>query len=125
MRGFDERIPHLVEGHVLAKRYLCFKNPDYWGKLSPGSKRTLVFQGGPMTEAEARLFETDPLFERCLQMRSWDDNAKVPGLEVPSFDSYQDLVCQCIVACNRTAKDAQATTSFVRDGNTIVGIHAL
>ena len=55
MRGFNETVPHLVEGHVLAKRYLCWKEPDYHGKLNATSKRTLVFQGGPMNGEEAAI----------------------------------------------------------------------
>ena len=30
---------------MLAKRYLCFKDPEYYNGLSPSSKATLVFQG--------------------------------------------------------------------------------
>ncbi|MEL6219990.1 MAG: hypothetical protein AAFR79_16240, partial [Pseudomonadota bacterium] len=43
MAGFDETVAHVVEGHVLAKRYLCYKEADYHGKLSKGSQRTLEF----------------------------------------------------------------------------------
>ena len=34
MRGFAERVPHLIEGHVLAKRYLCFAEPGYHAATS-------------------------------------------------------------------------------------------
>jgi predicted HD phosphohydrolase len=77
MLGFVEKVSHLIEGHVLAKRYLCFKEKDYYEKLSPGSKRTLTFQGGIMSESEASLFEKDALFEASKRMRRWDENAKV------------------------------------------------
>ncbi len=59
------QVPHLIEGHVLAKRYFCFMDPTYRDGLSDGSKRTLAFQGGPMTAEEAAIFETDPLFKAC------------------------------------------------------------
>ena len=41
MRGFAERVPHLIEGHVLAKRYLCFAEPGYHDKLSPAVQQGL------------------------------------------------------------------------------------
>lgn len=47
----------------MAKRYLCHANSAYHDRLSDGSKRTLVFQGGPMDASEAALFELDPLFK--------------------------------------------------------------
>ena len=46
--GFPERTCEIVRGHVNAKRYLCWKNPDYFQKLSDASKTTLGFQGGKM-----------------------------------------------------------------------------
>ena len=45
MLGFHERVAHLVEGHVLAKRYLCAVNPHYYDTLSNSSRRTLAYQG--------------------------------------------------------------------------------
>ena len=50
--GFDDLAVRMVEGHVLAKRYLTHAEPDYYDKLSEGSKTTLRFQGGPMSRAE-------------------------------------------------------------------------
>eukprot|EP00239_Pterosperma_sp_CCMP1384_P006351 CAMPEP_0197853678 /NCGR_PEP_ID=MMETSP1438-20131217/23169_1 /TAXON_ID=1461541 /ORGANISM="Pterosperma sp., Strain CCMP1384" /LENGTH=207 /DNA_ID=CAMNT_0043468163 /DNA_START=115 /DNA_END=735 /DNA_ORIENTATION=+ len=76
MRGFSERVAHVVEGHVLAKRYLCTVDKKYHDNLSPGSVMTLKFQGGLMKESELRLFESDPLFEMCKTMRTWDEKAK-------------------------------------------------
>eukprot|EP00466_Bigelowiella_natans_P021597 jgi/Bigna1/91785/estExt_fgenesh1_pg.C_1190014 len=43
--GFSERTAKLVEGHVQAKRYLCFSEEEYYSKLSAGSKFTLKHQG--------------------------------------------------------------------------------
>ena len=52
MRGFHEDCAHVVEGHVLAKRFFFHTEPEYHDKLSAGSKVTLVYQGGPMTSKE-------------------------------------------------------------------------
>ncbi|MFP3682093.1 HD domain-containing protein, partial [Pseudomonas sp. SIMBA_041] len=39
--GFSERLARLVEYHVQAKRYLTFKAPGYYQRLSEASRRTL------------------------------------------------------------------------------------
>ena len=51
--GFSERLARLVEYHVQAKRYLTFKEPGYYQRLSEASRRTLAYQGGVMSAAEA------------------------------------------------------------------------
>jgi 2-amino-1-hydroxyethylphosphonate dioxygenase (glycine-forming) len=83
-KGFPETVAKLVENHVQAKRYLTFKHPEYYNNLSEASKKTLVYQGGVMTEAEAERFENDPLFEASIRMRYWDELAK--ETEVPIVD---------------------------------------
>jgi putative nucleotidyltransferase with HDIG domain len=55
-RGFSARMANLVNGHVIAKRYLTYKYPEYYNKLSAASKATLEFQGGPMNVDEAASF---------------------------------------------------------------------
>lgn len=82
--GFPERIAILVENHVQAKRYLTARHPEYYRTLSPASKQTLALQGGPMSEAEARSFETSPHFESSIQLRKWDEQAK--RIQVPIID---------------------------------------
>ncbi|MBY0432756.1 MAG: HDIG domain-containing protein [Cyclobacteriaceae bacterium] len=83
-KGFPEKVAALVENHVQAKRYLTFKYPDYFNALSEASKKTLEFQGGKMTEAEATAFEKDALFDLSIQMRKWDELAKETA--VPLID---------------------------------------
>eukprot|EP00048_Salpingoeca_helianthica_P012716 m.186694 g.186694 ORF g.186694 m.186694 type:complete len:285 (+) comp15412_c0_seq5:273-1127(+) len=123
MLGFREKIPHLIEGHVLAKRYFCYKDPAYHDQLSEGSKRTLVFQGGPMSPTEAAVFESDPLFQECMSLRRWDEAAKVSGLDVPSMASYGELLQRAIVHPRRAADAVQG--SYVRNGNTLLAIAAI
>ncbi len=74
--GFPERVAQLVENHVQAKRYLTHRYPDYYDQLSEASKKTLEYQGGVMTAAEADAFQSDPLFETSILMRKWDELAK-------------------------------------------------
>src|SRR5437879_5518880 len=75
-RGFSERLASLVESHVIAKRYLTYKYPEYYNQLSEASKATLEFQGGRMTEEEAAGFEQNPDAELFIRLRYWDDKAK-------------------------------------------------
>ena len=82
--GFSERLARLVEYHVQAKRYLTFRQPDYYARLSEASRRTLAYQGGVMSAEEARAFEQDPLCAISLRLRHWDEQAK--AMHVPVLD---------------------------------------
>jgi putative nucleotidyltransferase with HDIG domain len=88
-QGFSESVARLVEGHVQAKRYLTFAKPAYAARLSEASRGTLAWQGGPMDAKEAAAFEADPLFRPTLAMRTWDERAKVVGLEVMELEGYR------------------------------------
>ncbi|MFJ7796440.1 phosphonate degradation HD-domain oxygenase [Pseudomonas sp. NPDC096950] len=84
--GFSERMARLVEYHVQAKRYLTLKEPGYYKRLSEASRRTLEYQGGVMTAAEAEAFERDPLCAVSLRMRQWDEQAKEMWVPVLDLD---------------------------------------
>jgi phosphonate degradation associated HDIG domain protein len=90
--GFSETIASLVQNHVQAKRYLTCKSPTYYDKLSDASKKTLEFQGGKMTEEEARDFEADHLFELHIRLRSWDERAKESDIPLPPLDKYRQMM---------------------------------
>lgn len=92
--GFSEKIAQLVLRHVQAKRYLCFRFPDYHEKLSEASKQTLAFQGGVMTEAEARAYEQAPFFDLSLQLRAWDEAAKETNLPPPDVARYRAMAAR-------------------------------
>src|SRR5215831_11597843 len=55
-KGFSKRLIRLVESHVQAKRYLTWKSAEYYNQLSEASKKTLEYQGGRMSEEEAKAF---------------------------------------------------------------------
>ena len=90
--GFSEKVVQLIENHVNAKRYLVARSQEYLARLSEASLRTLAFQGGPMTPDEAARFEQHPYFNEILQMRRWDEQAKIPGLPTPDIEHYLSLV---------------------------------
>ena len=81
-RGFSTRLANLVNGHVIAKRYLTYKHPEYFEKLSPASRATLSFQGGIMSAAEAAEFEQNPDASLIIRLRYWDDEAKLQNTPV-------------------------------------------
>jgi len=91
-KGFSKKIVRLVESHVEAKRYLTIKDPSYYAQLSEASKRTLEYQGGPMTEEEAAAFEKYPLFSLIINMRKWDEQAKIEHRPLPDLDRYKEMM---------------------------------
>ena len=93
-KGFSKKIARLVESHVEAKRYLTIKDPAYYAQLSEASKRTLEFQGGPMTEEEADAFELYPLFALIIKMRNWDEQAKIEQKPLPDLEHYRQMMLQ-------------------------------
>lgn len=90
-RGFSERLTELVKSHVIAKRYLTYKFPEYYKKLSPASRVTLDFQGGVMTAEEAADFESHPDAELMVQLRYFDDKAKEMNVKVDNISFLKDL----------------------------------
>jgi phosphonate degradation associated HDIG domain protein len=91
-KGFSEKISKLVGSHVSSKRYLTFKYPEYYEKLSPASKQTLVMQGGMMTEEEANVFEEEELFHLYITLRRWDEEAKKENMPLASLQHYRRLM---------------------------------
>ena len=83
--GFSKRVVAVAAQHVNAKRYLCFKNPDYFSKLSEASRQTLELQGGMMNEKQALSFEKQPHFEEIIQVRLWDEEAKIVDAQMPDL----------------------------------------
>ncbi|KAL0136295.1 hypothetical protein V8B55DRAFT_1538145 [Mucor lusitanicus] len=64
--GFSSKVSTLVESHVPT--------------LSAASKLSLKYQGGPYTQEQLKV-----------QLRQWDDAAKVVDLKVPDLESYRSM----------------------------------
>jgi phosphonate degradation associated HDIG domain protein len=99
-KGFSENIAMMVASHVDAKRYLTFRFPAYYESLSIASKNTLIHQGGPMGAEEASVFESDPLFERYIALRKWDELAKETNKPLPSLSFYKKLMMEHLFVHN-------------------------
>jgi len=91
-KGFSKKVARLVESHVEAKRYLTYKDPEYYDQLSDASKKTLEYQGGRMEKDEAEAFEKYPLFDLIIKMRRWDEQAKVEHKALPNLDHYRKMI---------------------------------
>jgi predicted HD phosphohydrolase len=94
-----DRVAWLAEQHVAAKRYLVATDPAYRGKLTEVSARTLVAQGGPMSDDEVREFRANPDWKLALRLREIDDRGKIPGAEVPDIEAYRDDLMEVVSAC--------------------------
>jgi len=99
-KGFSEKIARLVESHVAAKRYLTYKYPDYYEKLSDASKKTLEFQGGKMSGEEAADFESDPWFRLYITLRNWDEQAKLEHIPLPGLQKYKQMIFEHLIHKN-------------------------
>ena len=92
---FPEAVTTPIRLHVPAKRYLCTTDASYYDDLSEASKRSFRLQGGVMSDKEQAAFERIPHYRDALQLRRWDDLAKVKGLETSAIDTYRDIVQAC------------------------------
>ena len=84
--------------HVPAKRYLCSVDLAYHDGLSEASKRSFQLQGGIFSEEELAAFQEEIHWEAAVQLRKWDDLAKVQGKEVPEIETYQEVVGEVVLA---------------------------
>ena len=90
--GFSGRVCDIVNGHVAAKRYLCYRKPAYFDRLSDASRGTLEWQGGPMSQLEAQSFEQQPCFKDILAVRQWDEMAKRTDITVARLSEYRAMI---------------------------------
>lgn len=95
-RWFGPEVVEPVHHHVAAKRYLCTAEPEYFETLSPASVRSLKLQGGPFTATEAALFIGRRHADDAVRLRRWDEQAKVPGAEVPPFEHFLARIETCL-----------------------------
>jgi [1-hydroxy-2-(trimethylamino)ethyl]phosphonate dioxygenase len=95
-RWFGPEVSGPVRLHVAAKRYLCASEPDYFAKLSKDSVLSLSLQGGPMSPAEADAFAAQPHAAAAVQLRRYDEQGKVNGLETPPVTHFLPIVARCL-----------------------------
>lgn len=86
---FKPEVVEPVRLHVAAKRYLCWREPDYLTGLSDASRHSLELQGGPMTDIEAVEFERHPHHEAAIRCRRYDDLGKVTDMATPDLEHFR------------------------------------
>lgn len=91
-KHFSAAVSDPVRMHVAAKRYLCTVDENYYEQLSEPSIVSLELQGGTMSEAERADFESSTHWKEALELRRWDDLAKVVGLDTPALEHYLPMV---------------------------------
>ncbi|MEM7314814.1 MAG: phosphonate degradation HD-domain oxygenase [Planctomycetota bacterium] len=94
---FPASVYEPVRMHVAAKRYLCTVDASYYDQLSPPSITSLELQGGTMSDDELEKFRSSPHWEAALDLRKWDDTAKVEGLETPNLEHFLGYVDQVVL----------------------------
>jgi len=96
-RYFGPEVTEPVRLHVAAKRYLCATEADYFGRLSADSIRSLSLQGGPMSEHEVTAFNALAHAPAAVQLRRFDEAAKVKDLPTPPVAHFLPHVRHCLV----------------------------
>ncbi|MFT4657465.1 MAG: phosphonate degradation associated HDIG domain protein [Candidatus Aldehydirespiratoraceae bacterium] len=89
---FGPEITEPIRLHVPAKRFLCATDSGYHDGLSAASVRSLEVQGGPMNDDELAAFRASEGFETAVDLRRWDDGAKLSDASTPSLDTFATLI---------------------------------
>jgi phosphonate degradation associated HDIG domain protein len=88
-RHFGAEVSEPVRLHVEAKRYLAAAEPGYFDRLSEASKLSLRLQGGPFAPDGMQAFLRRPYAREAMQLRRWDDEAKVAGRSTPGLEHFE------------------------------------
>lgn len=91
-RYFSPEVTEPVRLHVESKRYLCAVDAEYRAALSAASEKSLMLQGGPMTEDEIRAFEAGPHFEHAVTLRRFDDAGKDPTIAEIDVQHFRPIL---------------------------------
>jgi len=86
-RLFSAAVTEPVRMHVAAKQYLCATEEGYFETLSPASVRSLELQGG-VEGISPDTFIAQPYALDAVNLRKWDDAAKVPDARTGDLDHF-------------------------------------
>ncbi|MCW3474172.1 HD domain-containing protein [Limobrevibacterium gyesilva] len=96
VQWFGPEVTEPVRLHVAAKRFLCATEVDYVSKLSRDSVLSLSLQGGPMSPGEVTAFRALPQYAAAVQLRRYDEAAKVKDLATPPVQHFLPAVARCL-----------------------------
>ena len=94
---FGDAVTMPIRMHVEAKRYLCATNPDYLKRVSPASIRSLKLQGGSFAAIERDEFIKRPFAAEAVNLRRWDESAKIHGLQTPTVEHFRQYMETCLI----------------------------
>lgn len=97
-RYFGPEVTEPIRLHVPAKRYRCAVDQDYRNRLSPASELSLKLQGGPFTPEEVAEFDKNPHASQALQLRLWDEAAKVENYETPDLEHFRPYLDEVLLS---------------------------
>ena len=89
---FGEEVTLPIRAHVASKRYLAAIEVGYYEELSEASKESLKVQGGIFSKEEAEAFINKPQMKEAVEMRRFDDQAKILNKKTPSVDHFRKYV---------------------------------
>ena len=89
---FGEEVTLPIRAHVASKRYLAAIEDGYYEELSEASKESLKVQGGIFSEEEAEAFINKPQMREAVEMRRFDDRAKILNKKNPSVEHIRKYV---------------------------------
>ena len=86
---FGDEVVNPIRAHVDSKKYLAAMEDGYYDLLSEASKISLVAQGGPFTREEAEEFIKKPFMKEAVEMRRFDDMAKILNKKTPDLKHFR------------------------------------
>jgi len=93
---FGEAVTLPIRAHVDSKRYLSAVEKEYYELLSEASKKSLEVQGGPFTKEQADVFIKKPFMKQAVEIRRFDDQAKILNKKTPDLSHFKQYVVQSL-----------------------------
>ncbi len=92
-----DKVVDLIKSHVWAKRYLITLDASYMEQLSKASIDSFYLQGGVLTTEEFNLYSHFPNLQECLQLRRFDDEAKIENIKSVIPESVWIDIQKCMI----------------------------
>ena len=89
---YGDAVIRPIRAHVACKRYLSAVEKGYYEILSEASKISLEAQGGPFSKKEAEEFIKKPFMKEAVELRRFDDQAKVLNKETPNLEHFKNYL---------------------------------
>ena len=90
---FSNNITIPVMYHVLAKRYLCSIDNNYYENLSDSSKKSFIIQGGPLDKNFINILDKNKNFKNALKLRKYEDLSKRQNINITiNLDYIHNLI---------------------------------